>query len=134
MKTISLKITNHEIKTACRKDSKNCMIADSLRNHFPEAQYIKVDTQSIQFSLPRERRRYKFLTPRIGQVNILRFDKGLKVKPFQMTLVDYIVRPMGWARNHPNSPSRKGKKYRKTGKKRIIARREREFGLRVLVE
>jgi hypothetical protein len=131
MKSIYLNVKKQHIDESTKKDSKHCMIADAIRSRFEQAKYIKVDTQSIRFTDLKTGKRYQFFTPTKAQAAILAFDRGDAVKPFHFQLVDGTQRPMGWQATHPNC-NRKGKKYRKTGLKRIVAKREREFGLRML--
>lgn len=127
---MKIKISEKQIKTAVKKDSNHCMIADAIKAAVPDAKYIRVDLQSIRFSNLKKGLRYKYFTPPIAQHELINFDQGLKVEPFDINLVKAAeIRKVGWKANHLKS-SRKGKKYNKTGKKRAYkVVKERKFGI-----
>lgn len=131
---MKITVTSAHIDQAIANDSRHCMVADALHTALPDARFVLVDLQTIRFSRPGERRRYTFLTPRLVQQNLLRFDQGQPVKPFTFTLpAVFTSRTMGWAGQRGDGASRAGKAttYRKTGKRRqVMAYRERKFGLR----
>lgn len=130
---MKIQVEREHIANGIEKDSHCCMIADAVKAAVPDAQYILVDLQSIRFSRKALKRRYTYLTPPIAQQNLLRFDHGDKtIKPFAFSLNAPRTRGMGWkAQGNRTEPNRKGKRYRKTGKKRpIVAYKERQFGLR----
>jgi hypothetical protein len=62
------------------------MIAEAVRLAWPMAQRISVDLQTIRFSDPKKNLRYTYLTPRTGQVALVRYDQGIKPEPFSMML------------------------------------------------
>lgn len=127
---MKVKITKDCIKNAVKRDSHRCMIADAVRAAVPDARYISVDLQSIRWSNMKSGKRFTAFTPRIGQHKLLDFDQGHSVQPFEMEVTPVSTRKVGWKPNHPTS-SRKGKKYKSTGKKVYRARKERQFGLRM---
>jgi hypothetical protein len=132
--TKKVSVSKKHIEHGVIKDSHQCMIADAVKEAYPNAQYILVDLQSIRFSDRDKGKRYTYLTPPVAQSALLRFDAGDKaIEPFSFTLTKALVRGMGWqAQNNRTAPNRKGaKKHAKTGKRRpVVSYKEREFGLR----
>jgi hypothetical protein len=139
MKTLQLKVTQDIIDHAIKKDSRCCAIANAVKDKYPTAKSIKVDVQSVKFTLRESGMRYTFLTPPLGQKLILDFDNGKAIHPCKLNLLNGIERPASWAGNHPNSSKkvinkRKRNAYKKTGQKRVFAKREREYGIRMFAE
>jgi hypothetical protein len=62
------------------------MVAESIRQAFPDARSVSVDLQTIRFTDPRKGMRYTYLTPRIAQLGIIQFDQGIVPEPFDFTL------------------------------------------------
>lgn len=79
------------IDLAVVADSKHCMIAEAIRQQVPKAANIAVDLQSIRWSNRKKRVRYTFLTPRIAQEALVRFDRGNRPSPFHFTLKGAII-------------------------------------------
>lgn len=79
-------ISREIIEDAVKGDSSHCMIAEAIRDRYPNASAIAVDLQTIRFSDREKRLRYTYLTPRIVQLAIVRFDQGLDQDPFQFSL------------------------------------------------
>src|SRR5215510_12137360 len=109
---MKVKVEAEHIDTATRKNSNQCMIADAIAKANPHAQYIKVDVQTIRWSDPRTGERYICLTPPKAQLNIIDWDQGQQIAPFQFNVQPIKVTKMGWQPKHPNS-TRKGKRYLK---------------------
>jgi hypothetical protein len=133
--TLAVQVTREIIDHAVPRNSHHCMIADAVKESYPDAKYILVDLQSIRFSNLVLGRRYIYLTPAKAQHALLRFDQGKVVKPFRFTLgrpQSAGVKAVGWRANHPNTTPRTGTKYGITGVKTYRPRKEREFGVRVL--
>lgn len=128
---LKVRVREEHVKTACRRDSHHCMIADALRDAVPEAKYIMVDLQSVRWSDLERGYRFVYFTPPLAQEALIRFDQGKAVAPFRFALRNGITRLVGWRANHPNS-SRAGKSYRRTKRTRLVPTREREFGVRRL--
>ena len=140
---MKIQVSKKNIEEAVRRDSHHCMIADAIKEHIPEAQYILVDAQSIRFSIRKENTRKAYFTPLIAQRNLIKFDQGEEVKPFEITLNKLAdERPMGWAhQKFPGETKRKNgsRKYKKTIKKNskrrlVVAYKERAYGLRNIPE
>lgn len=133
MPIIVIPVSNKLIDNAIRSDSHKCMIADAIKVRIPKAQFISVDVQSIRFTNPETRIRYKYFTPLSGQQSLVNFDLGKKVKPFALTLKDgvkeSIIKATMKRRKRADSRKRthmplKGKSYKSRTKK------ERKYGLR----
>lgn len=127
-----VKVTEKQIDQAIRRNSNHCMIADAIHKTIPNATYVSVDTQKIEYSDKKKGIRYTFLTPTKAQKAIIQFDQGKEVKPFTFTTKQVKTRSIGWRASHPSSPSRKGKTYKKTGRKNRRVRPIRKFGIRGL--
>jgi hypothetical protein len=139
LRSVRLHVEQHHIDNAEVKNSHHCMIADALRDAYPEAKFISVDLQSIRFSLFDENRyreervgvRYFYFTPTLAQVALLKFDQGKKLKPFEFTMRSGITKLIRWSKKKDKvkrSHARKG-----TAKHRVI-KKEREFGIRMFVD
>ena len=83
---ISVNVTEEIIKESTLRDSSHCMIAEAVRAAYPDAQRVSVDLQTIRLSDPKKGLRYTYLTPRTGQVALIRFDQGELPEPFTMQL------------------------------------------------
>lgn len=123
-------ITRSHIETAVERDSHHCMIADAVKSRFPDAKYISVDLQSIKFTT-KKRDRWTFLTPPRAQINIIKFDQGIKsISPFSFELGE-PVRVRTASRNK-RSASKATRSHKRTGKyKGNVVRKERKFGIRM---
>lgn len=131
---MKIHVTPARIDESTRRNSGHCMIADSLKDAIPDAQFILVDVQSIRYSIPGRQVRYLHLTPLKAQRAIIAFDRGKKVAPFSFTLPPvFSSRPMGWVGQARRKTKRR--QYTATGKNRlVVAYRERAFGLRNIPE
>lgn len=83
---LELTIDEDLIKHSMERDSSHCMIAEAVKAAYPDAQRVSVDIQTIRFSDPRKGLRYTYLTPRIGQIALVKFDQGIKPEPFTVQL------------------------------------------------
>lgn len=79
-------VTQEIIDDSIQRDSSHCMIAEAVKRAIPEAGFVSVDLQTIRFSHKKLRKRYVFLTPRRGQVELIKFDQGTKPEPFSLQL------------------------------------------------
>jgi hypothetical protein len=129
-----IKVGNEHIENAIKKDSHKCMIADAIHKAIPYARYIMVDTQSIRFSDLDAGQRYIYLTPPEAQKNILKFDRGETVRPFEINLNRRVTRQMRVRQADMVGKKRKKRVRSKTKSKRVMPSREREFGLRKFVD
>ena len=113
---VTVHVTQRHIDEAIRCSGSKCMIAEAVADAYgrDRALFIKVDATGIQFSDPnRDRRFLYFHTAKTIQA-FLKWDQGLPVRPFTVTLRDGQVR----RRNHgganverrqttPRDPARK---------------------------
>jgi hypothetical protein len=81
---LKLEMTEEVITESEKRDSGHCMIATAVKNAYPDAERIAVDVQTIRFSDAKKGLRYTYLTPRQGQIALVRFDQGLHTEPFSM--------------------------------------------------
>lgn len=83
---VKVSVTRQLIDEAVPRDSSHCMIAEAVREAYPDAKHVAVDLQTIRFTDPKRSLRFTYLTPRIGQVALVHWDDGTKPEPFEMTL------------------------------------------------
>jgi hypothetical protein len=124
------------------------MIAEAIQQAFPEAKNISVDLATIRWSDRAKALRYIYLTPRVAQEAIIKFDQGLLPNgpfSFKLNAVNITssnirannrnpttsVGPIGPAqlqrgRSSTSVPTRVG------GKAPPNLRTRREFGVRAL--
>ena len=128
---MKISVSRHHITNGVEKDSHFFMIADAIKEAVPDAQYILVDLQSIRFTRRKKQTRYTYLTPPVPQRALLKFDQGDRaISPFTFNLTNPRTRRMGWVGQRAATATRKGKKYKTTGKRlAVVAYKEREFGL-----
>lgn len=104
------------------------MIAQAILRTYPQAQFIRVDAREVAFSDPSSQTRVRYFNSAKGALNVIKFDRGDKdIKPFALNLHDGVVIPMGWKAKHPGS-TRKGKIYKRTGRKVTRYTKFRHYG------
>jgi hypothetical protein len=96
---VKLAVTDELIAEATKEDSSHCMIADAVRAALPYARGVSVDIQLIRFSDWQNRVRYAYLTPRLAQEALVKFDAGEKVEPFRCELRDPHISAMNTPRS-----------------------------------
>lgn len=125
---LHINVTKEDINKGCLKNAATCMIAQAVMRSFPGAQFLRIDAREIAFSDPQTQTRRRYFNTAKGAKAVLKFDKGDRdIRPFGLHLNDGIVVPMGWRAKHPGS-TRKGKIYRRTGKKGVRYTKFRHFG------
>lgn len=82
----SIDIDLETIFEAEQRDSSHCMIADAIKKQMPEASYVSVDLQTIRWTDSAKGLRYIYLTPRVAQVALVKFDQGMHTEPFSFQL------------------------------------------------
>lgn len=92
---LTLQVSEEIIEQAVPEDSGHCMIADAVREAYPDARFISVDIQTIRFTDRGKGERYTFMTPRAAQRALLLFDHGLKPAPFSFQLRDAHITEAG---------------------------------------
>lgn len=110
---IKIIVTQEDISVALPKNSGHCMIADAVKRDFlkkfkRKPLGVAVDLQTIRMTDVEKGLRYIYLTPRIGQIQLLRFDKGLEIKPFVLFLRGGQIVA---SKSHPHHGSPNDKKY-----------------------
>jgi len=95
---VTVVVTQRHIDEALRCSGSKCMIAEAIADAYgrERALFIKVDGTGIQFSDPIRDRRFLYFHTTKTHDAFLRWDQGLTVKPFTVTLRDGQVR----VRNH----------------------------------
>jgi len=83
---IYVSITPEILERAKRANSRQCMIAEAIKEAYPGASSVAVDIQTCRFTAPEKGLRYVYLTPRVTQMALLDFDQGIDPKPFEFTL------------------------------------------------
>lgn len=121
---LHLKITQASIDRGVAKDSRQCIIGDTIHQKIPKARYISVLMNKIKFTVGKVR--YIFDTPTKAANSLLDFDAGEResIKPFSITLKDPKCVKAGLRKNFVRKPIKKAKKRHEYPKKVV-----REFGL-----
>ncbi len=83
---VTIEVTDRIINAAVPKSSSHCIVAEAVRQQIPNAQFIAVDLQTIRWSNPEKDERYTYLTPRIAQVALVKWDQGATPEPFKCKL------------------------------------------------
>ena len=127
-------VTQEIIAKSVLRDSSHCMISDAVRAAVPDAKFIHVDIQTVRFTLGEFR--FSYLTPRKGQVELIRFDQGEEILPFTFQL-----RPAGsqTTRSGARPGVKTGKPQSRTpaqqeATKKAMAASPKPFGHRELVQ
>lgn len=82
---LSIDVSAETIKNSVRKDSRSCMIADSIKLSVPGATYPMADIQTIRFT--KDGYRFTYLTPRTVQWKLIQYDQGEEeIEPFRFQL------------------------------------------------
>ena len=125
---VHVRVTQRHIDDAMRCSGSKCMIAEALADAYgrDRALFIKVDATAIQFSDPNRDRRFLYFHSAKTFEAFMRWDQGLPVAPFTVTLRDGQVR----ARNHggANAPKRQAQAGTSRRKRRTTAGM-RKFGI-----
>lgn len=125
-------VRQRHIDEAIRANSTRCAIANALKEAIPRARSIKVDTRDIRWSDPVTHTRHIIPTPiRTAVPFIVDWDQKKPVTPFTLRIQSKQARqvPMGWSRQRSDGATRKGKKYRKTGRKNPVPKLDRVLGI-----
>jgi hypothetical protein len=81
-----IKVGEEIIAKSNRADSGHCMIADAIRAQMPAWTHISVDLQTIRVTDRGRGERLVYLTPPLAQAQLLRFDQGEKIAPWEFNL------------------------------------------------
>lgn len=83
---IVLVVTDEIINASIPRDSSHCVWADAIKAAVPTATRISVDLQTMAFTDPVSKRRYVYLTPARAQVDLVKFDQGIRPEPCVLML------------------------------------------------
>jgi hypothetical protein len=79
-------VSKEMIAAASRRNSSHCMIAEAIKQTWPDIKFVSVDMQTIRFSDPERGERLFYLTPRKAQLALINFDQGNVVEDFSFVL------------------------------------------------
>jgi hypothetical protein len=102
--TLVLKITPEQHERAVKSDSGGCLIADAIKDQYPQLTGITVDMATIRVSDRQAGMRYTYLTPPIAQHLLLAFDQGWPQPADELVVkravkITPIMRPKGGPRS-----------------------------------
>ncbi len=92
---VVIDVSDERIKEAVPRDSSHCMIAEAVKASYPGAAKVSVDLQTIRFSDPKRGLRFTYLTPRVAQVALIKFDQGILPEPMSFRLRGGMVTRAG---------------------------------------
>jgi len=96
-------VTESDIATAVRQDSRLCAVATAIARTIPDATHIVVDVQTIRYTRTTTDERYTVAPPPSIGAYVRAFDEGRAIKPFSFTLREAVIKPI----NH--TPGRGGR-------------------------
>ena len=79
-------VTQEHITDSMKGNSSHCMIAEAIKDRFPNLKRVAVDIQTIRATDPVKDKRYIWLTPAPAQRAIIDFDEGRPPQPFKFNL------------------------------------------------
>ena len=84
---VTVSVTKRAIDQGIRSDAAYCVVAEALRQVLPpETRNISVDMGSIRWTDPVKNIRYAYICPRVCQIALVRFDRGVRPEPFTFNL------------------------------------------------
>lgn len=84
---LRLAITQDDIDCAIERNQFNCAIVRSIQRQFPEAIRVRVNTETIAFTLEDEDVRFTFPTPEVAIERVIKpLDTGHMPKPTAITI------------------------------------------------
>lgn len=83
---VHVQLTAEIIADGTQRDSMHCMIAEAIKKEYPNAKQVSVDLATIRFTDPKRGLRFTYLTPRIAQAHLVKFDQGKEVEPIEFKL------------------------------------------------
>lgn len=121
---LSIPVSADVIANAIPRNSRHCMLDDAIVEYFGGKSEVKFPMTDIRrgvaFTLASTGRRYYYpVLPWIAAKRVAQFDRDKsKVRPFRLRLTMGFSKPSGWTGQRSASASRRGQKYRKTGRTR----------------
>lgn len=88
---IDFEIDQDTINRSVARDSAHCMLSEALQQARPTARNINCDLAHMRFTDPEKNLRYTYLTPRVAQIALIYFDRGITPKPFRVRLRNAAV-------------------------------------------
>lgn len=98
---VHIKVTPEIIAESMQRDSRHCMIAEAIKKSYPDATHVSVDLATIRFTDIKRGLRFTYLTPRIAQVQLVKFDQGVEPPPFDFQIRSPQVTRSGNTRTPP---------------------------------
>lgn len=84
--TLTLEITKQNYDRAVQASSGSCLVADAIKEQYPNFSNVKVDVATIRFSDTKRGERFIYLTsPRVAET-LLAFDQGWPEEKFPIQL------------------------------------------------
>jgi hypothetical protein len=83
---VTVTVTKEAIEQAKPRDSGHCMVADSVKAAFPDAEYVSVDLATVRFTDPRKGLRYTYLSPRSVATALVQWDAGIVPEPWKFRI------------------------------------------------
>lgn len=83
---LTLDITPDRWDRAVRSASGACLIADAIKDQYPELTSVRVDTATVRATDPQKGERYTWLTPEPAQLLLIGFDQGWNQTAEQVVL------------------------------------------------
>jgi hypothetical protein len=108
--SIVVRIDQAAIERSIRRDSGHCMISTALRQQLPGITGVAVDVATIRWTDPTKRFRFVYLTPRVAQLALIDYDRGINPQPFAFKLhraVQIARRQRTKATTEPTKPQRR---------------------------
>ena len=101
---LALRITATQHERAVKSASGGCLIADAIKEQYPELTKVTVDMATIRVSDRKAGMRYTYLTPPAAQHLLLSFDQGWP-QPIEEVVVRRAVKvtPITRAKHGPSS-------------------------------
>ena len=89
--TLNVRISDENYDRAVESKSGGCLIADAIKEQFPELTGVTVDMATVRATDRKVGRRYTWLTPNSAQHLLLSFDQGWP-KPIDQILLKRAVK------------------------------------------
>lgn len=83
---IRVTIDQDTISDSVERSSSHCMIAEAIKRAAPQFGGVSVDLTSIRFTDKERHLRFVYITPRVAQIALIDFDRGIMPKPFSFLL------------------------------------------------
>ena len=125
MTTLKVSVTGPLIERATARDSRHCMIAEAIQAARPHFKHVIVDLATIRWSNPRTGKRYVCLTPEKAAAELVRFDRGEPIEPFDLNLTPIQVTDMVRTERTQNADGEVVTKRRKPSRTRRLSVDER---------